>query len=67
MKMYPEIAFCGKGRQEKCPLPNEGNENVMQGMSFWLCCLKPSQPFRKIIHLPVKAAPALDTFIQTRR
>lgn len=26
----------------------------MQGMSFWLGCVKPSQPFRKIIHQPVR-------------
>lgn len=25
----------------------------MQGMSLWLCCIKPSQPFRKIFHQPV--------------
>lgn len=28
---------------------------------------KPGQPFRKIIHPPVKAAPTPDTFVQTRR
>lgn len=26
----------------------------MQGMSFWLCCIEPSQPFRKVFHQPVR-------------
>lgn len=30
MKMHTEIAFCGEDRQEKCPLQNEGNGNLMQ-------------------------------------
>lgn len=54
MKMSTKIAFCGKDRQEKYPLLTEGNGNMMQGMSFWLGCVKPSQPFRKIIHQPVR-------------
>lgn len=52
--MYTKIAFCGKDRQEKHTLPNEGNGNLMQGMRFWPCCIKPSQPFRKTIHQPVR-------------
>lgn len=36
--------------------------NVLLAM-LW----KPSQPFRKIIHTPVKAALTPDTFVQTRR
>lgn len=58
------MAACGKGEEH----PYQMREKETWCRNVFLAVLrKPGQPFRKIIHPPVKAAPTPDTFVQTRR